>query len=204
MSRVLTALPVRSCPAPRRTGSVSLEECLTRRRSVREFESAALTPDQVSQLLWATQGVTTADGLRTAPSAGALFPLEVYTVDAIGVSRYRPDQHDVRRTVTGDVRARLRSAALDQEALDAPCVFVIAGVKERTARKYGSRAERYVILEAGHAAQNLLLQAVALGLGAVVIGAFDDRQVQEVLELPRAQCPLLLIPVGRPSGGNWS
>ena len=106
--------------------------------------------------------------------------------------------------MTADVRARLRSAALDQEALDAPCVFIIAGTKERTAHKYGSRADRYVTLEAGHAAQNLLLQAVALGLGAVPIGAFDDRQIQEVLEMPRVQCPLLLIAVGRPSRSNWT
>jgi SagB-type dehydrogenase family enzyme len=130
-----------------------------------------------------------------------LFPLELYVVDAAGVSCYRPQRHDLVRTLPVDVRQQLREAALDQDALRAPCIFVIAAALQRTVREYGPRAERYVTLEAGHAAQNLLLQAVALGLGAVPIGAFDDEQVQRAIELPPDERPLLLVAIGYAARG---
>ena len=187
-------------PAPLRSGRVSLEEALTRRRSVREFDRRALSEQQLGQLLWAAQGITHGDGLRTAPSAGALYPLELYVATPEGVFHYDPRKHQLQRIFRADVRPELWRAALEQNQLrDAGAVFVIAAVFDRTARKYGpARAPRYVHMEAGHAAQNLLLQAAALNLGAVPVGAFHDEQVQKVLTLPKDHEPMYLIPVGHP------
>jgi SagB-type dehydrogenase family enzyme len=178
------------------------DRLLAARRSVRAFTPADLTQDQIGRLLWAAQGVTAEWGGRTAPSAGALYPLEVFVVTSDGVDHYLPEDHRSERTTEADVREELAGAALDQEALhSAPAVFVIAAEYARTEARYGDRAERYAHLEAGHAAQNLLLRAVALGLGAVPIGAFDDAAVQEVLGLPPQWVPLYLIPVGVPAEG---
>ena len=183
-------------------GETSLEETLARRRSVREFDDAPLTAEEVGQLLWAAQGLTDERGFRTAPSAGALYPLELYLVTAGGVFHYEPQGHQLSAVRGDDRRPALYEAALSQEAvLQAPAVFVVTAVYARTEQKYGAeRSPRYVHLEAGHAAQNLLLQAVALGLGAVPIGAFHDEQVQEVLGLPPDHEPLYLIPAGHPRG----
>ncbi len=192
-------------PAPSHSGDVSLEQTLATRRSVRHFTSDALDAAQLSQLLWSAQGVTTDAGKRTAPSAGALYPLESYVVTSEGWYRYLPDDHRLERCGVGDVRGALSDAAFGQEAVAAaPVVFLVTGVYDRTAHKYGHRAERYVHLEAGHAAQNLLLQAVAEGLGAVPIGAFDDGQIQSVLGLPADHEPLYLLPVGHPGPGGGS
>jgi SagB-type dehydrogenase family enzyme len=187
-------------PEPRLKGTLSLEEALAGRRSLREYADAPLTLEEIGQLLWAAQGITDPAGYRTAPSAGALYPLEVYVVIPEGVYHYAPAGHRLQRCLQGDLRPALFAAALRQEAvLEAPAVFVIAAEYERTAAKYGrERTPRYVHLEAGHAAQNLLLQAEALGLGAVPIGAFIDEQVKEALALPKSFQPLYLIPVGRP------
>jgi SagB-type dehydrogenase family enzyme len=187
-------------PAPVTSGRLSLEESIAERRSVRTYVDNTLTEGEISQLLWATQGQTDPQGYRAAPSAGALYPLEVYLVTHQGVFRYLPDKHALAQLDRADRREALWQAGLKQDSLlKAPAVFVIAGVYERTASKYGERAERYVHLETGHAAQNLLLQAVALRLGAVPIGAFDDGQVQSALSLPDDHAPLYLIPVGRPA-----
>ena len=187
-------------PAPDTAGEMSLEEALAARRSVREFEARPLTEAELGQLLWAAQGTTDGRGYRTAPSAGALYPLEVYVATADGLFRYEVDRHALAVVRRADLRPALHEAALGQAAVGrAPAVFVIAAVYERTAAKYGAeRSPRYVHLEAGHAAQNLLLQAVALGLGAVSIGAFDDAGVQQALGLPEEEQPLYLIPVGEP------
>lgn len=187
-------------PAPRLKGVLTLEETLAQRRSLRQFSDTPLTWEELGQLLWAAQGITHPAGLRTAPSAGALYPLEVYAVIPEGVYHYQPEEHRVTLQAQGDVRTELAAAALRQAPVaEAPAVLVIAAVYARTAQKYGQeRSPRYVHLEAGHAAQNILLQAVALNLGAVPIGAFMDRQVQQVLALPSDQQPLYLIPVGRP------
>jgi SagB-type dehydrogenase family enzyme len=136
--------------------------------------------------------------LRTAPSAGALYPLELYVATAGGFYHYEPSEHRLDLHSEGDLRPVLYRASLAQDSVrEAPAVFVIAAVYERTERKYGrERAPRYVHLEAGHAAQNILLQAVALGLGGVPIGAFQDEQVQMVFSLPRDHRPLYLIPIG--------
>ncbi len=189
-------------PQPRLKGDLSLEEALARRRSVRQYSEAALSLEVLGQLLWAAQGITHPGGYRTAPSAGALYPLEVYAVTPKAAYHYEPQHHRLSIQAEGDLRPRLHQAALRQEAvLKAPAVIVITAVYARTTQKYGEqRGIRYVHLEAGHAAQNLLLQAVALGLGGVPIGAFHDAQVQQVLVLPADQQPLYLIPVGYPEG----
>jgi SagB-type dehydrogenase family enzyme len=188
-------------PPPRTGGDLSLEEALATRRSHREFTDEALSMQDLSQLLWAAQGLTAPWGGRTAPSAGALYPLEVYVATPDGLYHYLPDGHRVEALAGGDRRSTLARAALGQDAVaDAAAVVVVTAVYARTEGKYGDRAQRYVHLEAGHAAQNVLLQAVSLGLGAVPIGAFDDRAVQEVLELPADHEPLYLIPVGHPAG----
>lgn len=191
-------------PEPRPDSRTSVESALRRRRSVREFDQRSLTLSEVSQLLWAAQGVSNPEGKRTAPSAGALYPLEVLVVAgkagelSAGVYRYRPASHDLLLLAQGDKRAKLAAAALAQDWLaDAPATIVLAAVYARTARKYGRRAERYVHMEAGHAAQNVHLQAVALDLGTVVVGAFDDAEVKRVLSLEAEEQPLYLMPVGR-------
>lgn len=188
-------------PEPRTESEVSLEETLARRRSVRRYTDERLTLDEMSQLLWAAQGITRDWGARTAPSAGALYPLEVYVAMPDGLYHYLPDGHQAEVLSRQDLRQELARAGLDQSAIhDAPAVFVFAAIYARTAGKYGDRAERYVKLEAGHAGQNILLQAVALGLGGVPIGAFHDDQVQRALSLPADHEPLYLIPVGHPAG----
>jgi len=193
--------PTVALPPPRSKGTLTLEETLAQRRSVREFSDARLTLAELSQLLWAAQGITRSDGLRTAPSAGALYPLEVYVVTPDGAYHYEPQGHRLVLQVQGNVRRALYDAALRQDSvMQAPAVIVIAAVYARTTRKYGEeRSPRYVHLEAGHVAQNILLQAVALNLGAVTIGAFLDDQVQPVLALSLDQEPLYLIPVGHPA-----
>lgn len=187
-------------PAPHLKGELSLEEALARRRSVREFTEEGLSLEEIGQLLWAAQGITDPAGLRTAPSAGALYPLELYIATPQGMYHYEPGSHRLTLQAPGDSRPALYAAAYRQEAiLQAPAVIVIAGVYARTAQKYGAeRSPRYVHLEAGHAAQNVLLQAVALELRAVPIGAFDDESVRRALGLKIDQQPLYLIPVGNP------
>ncbi len=186
-------------PAPTDLSGVTLARALELRRSVREFGPRPLSRTELSNLLWAAQGITHGDGLRTAPSAGALYPLELYVATAGGLHRYHPQGHRLEPITAADLRRAIQRAALGQEALGAPAVFVIAAVYRRTAVKYGAeRATRYVHMEAGHAAQNLLLQAAALGLGAVPVGAFDDGALARALGLPADHVPVYLIPVGAP------
>jgi SagB-type dehydrogenase family enzyme len=184
----------------------SLAQALAQRRSVRTYTRQPLPLAAVSQLLWAAQGITAADGRRTAPSAGALYPLELHVVAARveslgpGVYRYLPGSHGLRRAIGEAIVPALSRAAFGQRAVaDAAAVFVIAAVEERTALKYGGRAPRYVAFEAGAASQGLALQAAVQGLGTVVIGAFDDGAVARALRLPTGERPLALMPVGRPA-----
>ena len=191
-------------PEPRYDSDVSLEEALLERRSVRDYADEALTLQEVSQLLWAAQGITDHSGKRTAPSAGALYPLEVYIVVgdvedvAKSVYRYKPQQHELIKILDGDQRKALAKAALDQQSVAQGAIdIVITAIYERTTGKYGDRGIRYVHMEAGHAAQNVYLQAVALNLGTVSIGAFHDDQVKEIINLPDDREPLYIMPVGR-------
>lgn len=191
-------------PPPVVTGKQSVESLLQHRRSVREYPDLALSLAQVGQLLWAAQGITHAGGYRTAPSAGALYPLELYVVAGHviglnkGVYHYQPKGHSLIKLADGDFREALAKAALYQTSVEqAAAVIVFTGVYARTEKKYGQRAERYVQIEVGHAAENLFLQAESLGLATVVVGAFRDQAVSKVLKLPADHAPLLLMPVGR-------
>ncbi len=189
---------------PRHDGAISIEKALLSRRSIREFASKPLQLWQISQLAWAAQGITGPDLHRTAPSAGALYPLELYVAVgnvnglASGVYRYDLRQHELDLWAKDDKRRELFEAALSQSSiLQAAAVFAISALYKRTTAQYGERGIRYVHMEAGHAAQNLLLQAAALGLGAVVVGAFRDERVRQVLMLNQTEAPLYLIPVGK-------
>ena len=187
-------------PYPQQDSSISLESALAQRRSLREFDPRELTLAEIGQMLWAAQGITDyLEGLRTAPSAGALYPLEVYVANSQGVFHYRPLNHLLVQKIGGDVRQQLRKTTPEQGWVEeAPCVFVVTGIYERTTGKYGERGIRYVHLEAGHVAQNLLLQAVTLGLGGVTVGAFRQRPVEQILDLRAREKALYLIPVGQP------
>jgi len=187
-------------PHPRTEGPLSLEAALPLRRSVREFSTKSLTMDEISQLLWAAQGVTDPSGHRTVPSAGATYPLELYLVTGDGLLQYMPDDHSLLQLRDKDLRKELFNASLEQEfILEAPATFVFTAVYARTEQRYGpSRSPRYIHMEVGHAAQNMMLQAVALGLGTVPVGAYEDASVTRVLNLPIDHIPLYLVPVGHP------
>ncbi len=193
-------------PKPVLDSDSSLERLLQQRRSVREFSREPVSLSDVSQLLWAAQGITHQRGFRTAPSAGALYPLELYVVAGkvngleTGVYHYQIHQHQLRKHIEGDKRIGLGRASMWQTWMaKAPVIIVFAADYERTAIKYGVRAKRYVHMEVGHAAQNLFLQAQALGLATVVVGAFNDDVVAELLALPAEIVPLSLMPVGKGS-----
>jgi SagB-type dehydrogenase family enzyme len=185
-------------PEPRYRGPLSLEEAVRARRSVREFRPEPLTASEISQLLWATQGVTGDQGYRAAPSAGAFYPLEVYVLTSEGLDHHEVEEHALRRVAAGDTRAELRSVSFDQSCItSAPAVFVFSAVYDRTCREYGSRGRMYVHMDVGHAAQNLLLQAEAMGLAGVPVAAFDPAEVSRILSLPAEEDPVYLVPIGR-------
>jgi SagB-type dehydrogenase family enzyme len=191
---------VRSLPEPSTPETGSLEDAVAARRSVRHLDPRALTEAQVGQLLWAAQGVTDPSGLRAAPSAGATYPLEVYAVTAERVARYVPTEHGLVDHLDGDRRRAVTHAALDQDWMaDAPLIVVFTAVEARTAERYDDRAARYVLIEIGHAAQNLLLQATALGLVGTPVGAFEAAALTRALALPGEHVPIYLVPVGHPA-----
>ena len=191
-------------PQPRSDGTMSVEKALQERRSIRQYKNLPIALSDLSQLLWAAQGISGAGGKRTAPSAGALYPLEVYVVAgkvtglSAGIYSYDQRTNELSRIVEGDARAELSKAALGQASIkNAAAVLVFTAVYERTTGKYGERGIRYVHMEAGHAAQNVYLQAQSLELGTVVIGAFPDEQVRAVLHLPEQERPLIIMPIGK-------
>lgn len=191
-------------PQPMYTSKTSVEKALQERRSIRDYQKLPITLSELSQLLWAAQGISGSGGRRTAPSAGALYPLEVYAVIgnvtglSAGIYLYNPHKHELAGIAAGDSRAALCKAALGQTPVkNAAAVLVFSAVYERTTIKYGERGIRYVHMEAGHAAQNVYLQAVSLDLGTVVIGAFHDEQVRTVLRLSGQEQPLYIMPVGK-------
>ncbi len=191
-------------PAPRTTGELSLEAAIHARRSIREYRDEPLSLIEVGQLLWAAQGITHPAGLRTAPSAGALYPLEIYLLAGnvtdlpAGIYYYRPQDHTLTLIQSGDHREALYQAALSQSAVrQAAAVLVITAIFERTTGKYGERGQQYVHIEVGCAAQNVYLQATALNLGTVFIGAFYDNQVKRLLFLSESRVPLGIMPFGK-------
>ncbi len=198
-------------PPPNQKGEMSLEEAVSRRRSIRKFAPEPVSQSQLSQILWSAQGISDRQWkYRTAPSAGAAYPLEIFVVcgqDSIegmndGIYHYILADHCLTLLHKGDVRADLAGAALNQEFIyEAPLDIVICALYQRTSLSYGNRGERYVHIEVGHAGQNIYLQATALGLATVAIGAFNDEQVREVLQLDRQYNPLYIMPVGEPAEG---
>ncbi len=209
-------------PAPRHDSRFSLEKAIKMRRSVRQYKDSPLTLAEISQILWAAQGFTRErkepparwnpkyewqGGLRTAPSAGALYPMEIYLlagkVEGLpgGLYKYIPKNHALRKLAGADKRKALCQAALGQPQIEkAPAVILMAGVYERTSYKYGERAERYVHMEAGSVAENVYLQATALGIGTVLIGAFNDDEVKKAMSLPADESPLIIMPLGKIPG----
>ena len=191
-------IDVISLPKVKTKGKLSVEEAISKRRSVRRFQSRELTIDQISQLLWSAQGITGKRGrFRSAPSAGALYPIEIYLAKSDGIFHYDVDSHGLVIKSSDDVREALKEAALGQYFVkEAPVSIVIAAVRSRITSRYGNRGNRYVEIEVGHVAENVHLQAVALGLASVPVGAFDDARVSKVLGLAKDVEPLYIIPVG--------
>ncbi len=187
-------------PEPKKHGNVSVEECIARRRSIREFQKKDLTIEEISQILWSAQGITDPKRkFRAAPSAGALYPMELYLVCSKGVFHYLPDGHKLERIKQQDLRQELSNAAWGQNFVaEAGVSIVICAIYGRTTWRYGQRGIRYVDMEAGHIAENIHLQAVSLGLGSVPVGAFSEEKVKSLLDLPRDQQPIYIIPVGYP------
>lgn len=191
-------------PEPRLQSHVAVEQALAERRTTRQYSSEPVSLTETAQLLWAAQGVTAFGGGRTAPSAGALYPLVVYLVAGDvtglqqGVYRYEPKRHQLRLVQPGDHRRQLAKAAYSQRWMaESPAWIIYSAIEKKTTGKYGKRGIRYIHIEVGHSAQNVFLQAQALGLAAAVVGAFDDSAVQEILALPANEQPLYLQPVGR-------
>jgi SagB-type dehydrogenase family enzyme len=202
-------------PDPRLKGDVSLEETILRRRAVRRYRGEPLLLSQLSQILWSAQGITGTGKLRTAPSAGATYPLEIFVVVGdqciviseakqdpeelqAGIYRYDPKSHSLSLHTSGDLRPDLARAALDEEfIMKAPVDIVICAIYHRTSYRYGKRGERYVHMEVGHVGENIHLQAVALGLSTVEVGAFNDEEVTKVLGVEEQIKPLYMMPVGK-------
>lgn len=188
-------------PAPKATGTMPLEEAVAKRRSVRSYKPDALTPEQLSQILWAAQGLSPRKQFmaRNTPSAGGIYPMEVYVFDKTGIYQYIAKSHSLKLVKPDDMRKPLCDSAYGQSYItQAPVNIVLAGDVAKCAKRYGDRAPRYVAMEAGHIGQNISLEAVALGLGTVMIGAFDDDKANEVLGLPDNLSTLYIIPVGYP------
>jgi SagB-type dehydrogenase family enzyme len=206
-------------PAPQRDSRISVEKAISQRKSVRDYVDVPLSISEISQILWAAQGFTRErkepprmwnqkyewqGGLRTAPSAGALYPMEIYLLAgnveglAKGVYKFIPKNHSLKRMMSVDKRTDLSTAALKQASIEkAAAAIVMAGVYERTSFKYGERAERYVHIEVGSIAENVYLQGITLGMGTVIIGAFNDKEVKSVLQLPEDEHPLAIMPLGK-------
>jgi SagB-type dehydrogenase family enzyme len=184
-------------PKPNLDGSMSLEQSIASRRSCRDFRSQPLTLEQIGQLAWAAQGQDAKSRYRTVPSAGATYPLELFVVNEQGLFHYLPGKHALEKLAGQDLRSALATAAWGQEFIEAaPLTMVFAAEFDRTTRRYGKRGIRYVYMEAGHAAQNVHLQAEVLGLGSVAVGAFDDASVSKVLSLPINFEPVYMVVVG--------
>ena len=196
------APPIR-LPDPALDSSSSLERCFRMRRSCRDFRNAPMSLKDASQLLWAAQGITGLGGLRTVPSAGALYPIRPYLICgniadlAPGVYRFDPDGHELLPVLAGDYRPKVVKAAGTQMCLEhAAFILLLAANYSRTTREYGARGERLVHIEAGHIGQNVCLEATALGLGVIGIGAFCEPELKEALGLPAREDPVYLIAAG--------
>jgi SagB-type dehydrogenase family enzyme len=191
-------------PEPKMKGAMSVEESLAKRRSVRSFSPEPISLSQLSQLLWAAQGITNRNGFRTAPSAGALYPLDIFiaagSINGIkpGIYKYIPEEHVLKQLSSGDRRDDLYKASLYQEPVrNGAAVIVVTAEYERITGKYRERGIRYAHIEVGHAVQNIYLQAVSLDLGTVIIGAFHDEEIQKAMNIKSRYRPICVMPVGR-------
>jgi len=193
-------------PSPRYGGGITVEEAIRSRRTVRSYAPTPISLEQLSQLLFAAQGITEEGGFkRAAPSGGALYPIDIYSVVGKGgvkgldsaIYHYIPETHNLKKVASGDRRELIAGAALYQMWMaEAPVNFVVTAEYSRICVKYGNRGVRYAMIEAGHVGQNIFLQAEALGLRAGIVGAFEDRKVIKVMEIPSTHQPLLIMPVG--------
>lgn len=193
-------------PKPRLIGDVSVEEAIKHRRTIRSYLSKPLTTEQLSQIFWAAQGITEDRGYkRSAPSGGALYPMDIYAVVGdngvqglkAGIYHYDPNKHAALLVAEGDFRTDVARASFSQMWMArAPLNLVITSEYGRITSKYGSRGERYAMIEAGHIGQNIFLQAEALGLRAGIVGAFYDKDVIRIMRINRSHEPLLILPVG--------
>jgi len=197
-STALAERKIIDLPQPKTSGKMSIEESIAKRRTERSFLPQELSLEQVSQLLWAGQGITDKSwGFRAAPSAGALYPLTLYTLTKDGIFQYIPDGHKLAQVSAEDRRPSLVRASLGQSYIsEAPLVVVICGNFRISEAKFGQRSFRYLNMEIGHVTENILLQAVSLGLAGCPIGAFWDDVVAKALELPDTQDPYYIIPIG--------
>ena len=192
-----------SLPRPSVSGGKPLERCLQERRSCRSFGDASLSVEHASQLLWAAQGVTGLGGLRTAPSAGAVYPLRTYLI-ALRVERlpsgaylYGPDEHSLTLWKAGDLRPELLGAACNQDEADTAALGILLTARySRSKREFGEKGVALALIEAGHAAQNILLQATSLSLGSIGFGKLDESEMRRVLELPDTEHPVYLLLAG--------
>lgn len=192
-------------PEPELKSATSVEEALESRRSVRSYKDEPVTKAEVSQLLWAAQGITDRGRFRTAPSAGATYPLNVYVVAGnnvegleAGVYKYNISDHKLELIENGDKRPELMKASLRQSSVgNAPFSIIITGIYGRTTGRYGERGKLYTHIEVGHAAQNVALQCRSLGLGTVYIGAFSPDDVADVIDADSNEIPFAVLPVGR-------
>lgn len=210
----LTFIDSVNLPNPRTDGKISVEKAMNDRRSHRDFADQAITLQDVSQVLWAAYGLTKPieggpaflrGGLRTAPSAGALYPLDVYLVAGNvqglppGIYFYDSGNHRLKKLVAGDQRKEVCTAANSQKMVEqAPASLVYSAVFSRTTSKYGDRGrERYVCMDLGHSAENVYLQCEAMGFGTCAIGAFFDDQLKSIIGMTRNEEPLYIMPFGK-------
>ncbi|HOK41363.1 MAG TPA: SagB/ThcOx family dehydrogenase [bacterium] len=192
-------------PKPENISKISIEEALLKRRSIREYKDEALTIKEVSQILWSAQGITEPKKkFRTAPSAGAIFPLNIYLVvnkvENIekGIYKYLPETHEIIQFLNEDKREDIYKACLQQSCIkNGAIIIVITGNFEKIKKRYSERGVRYTYIEVGHCSQNIYLQCVSLNLGTVAVGAFYDEEVKKILKLPDEEEPLYLMPIGK-------
>jgi SagB-type dehydrogenase family enzyme len=204
VTRDFTDMPIKIKLSEPGALSISrVEELLAKRRSIRRYAEKGLPEEVISRFLWAAQGISSGEGLRTSPSAGALYPLEIHAVVGEGnglepgIYRYFAEEHALTQEVPGDMRQKLAGAALSQPmVIKAPVSLVISAVYPRITGKYGKRGIRYADMEAGHSAQNIYLLGVELGIGTCAVGAFDDEGVKKVLKLPANEEPLYILTLG--------
>lgn len=209
-NRLSTALQVEGqsqieikLPIPVFSSKTSIEEALNKRRSIRSYKNLPLTLPEIAQLLWAAQGITADNKFRTAPSARANYPLELYLVAGNiekltpGIYHYIPENHTLQKIKEGDARIQLGKAALEQESvrIGAADIIITAALSETT-KKSGNKATRFILMEVGRAAQNIYLESVSLNLGTVSIGAFDDTQIKNILNL-KEEDSLYIMPIGK-------